>query len=162
MFDDFFHRITNPGIWISGYKWADQSGWVSFFHTLDAVWLGIYSCCRITGHGIRPIGQKDDMGGSKGTEFWLHSNSGVISLCNIILLILSSVDSPQLPNGFSFFRCPFSITSRSRLYRLAQETFRKNIGYPGRQWDHDHSCGFPNPSGWICGFSSLKSDAINE
>ena len=34
------------------------------------------------------------MDGSKGTEFWPHFNCGVISLCNIILLILSVVDIP--------------------------------------------------------------------
>jgi hypothetical protein len=36
------------------------------------------------------------------------------------------------------------------------------FGCPGCQWDHDHSGGFLNPGGWICSFSSLWSDAINE
>lgn len=31
---------------------------------------------------------------------------------------------------------------------VAQKTFRKTFGYPGCQWDHDHSCGFLNPGGW--------------
>jgi hypothetical protein len=54
------------------------------------------------------------------------------------------------------------IASWSRLNRFAQETFRKTIDYPSCQWDHDHSCGFLDPGGWIYGFSSLPSHVINE
>ena len=61
--DDLFRWPADPGIRISGYKWADESGWIAFYRTPDAVWFSIHSYGRDTGYGIGPFGQQEDMGG---------------------------------------------------------------------------------------------------
>src|SRR4030065_37340 len=100
------------------------------------------------------------MGSSKGSGLWLHCDSSVVSPGNIILLMFSVANLPDLSIRFSFSRHPFASASRSRLHWPAKETDRKTIGYPGCQCDYDHDCSSLFLNGWVYGFSGLLVESV--
>lgn len=130
--------IFSIGLLIPGFGYLVTSGQINpdgflFFIPLMLYGLAFILTVELPDMESDRLGRKMTWVAQKGRSFGLTLNSDVISLCDIILLILSVVDIPQLPSGFSFFRCPFSIASWSRLFRFAQETFRKTISYLGCQ-----------------------------
>jgi len=160
--DDFFHWPADPGNGVSGYKWADESRWIAFYRSPDAVWFSIHSYCRDTGYGSRPFRRQEDMGSTKGPGLWFHYDNGVVSLGDIILLMLSVANTQDLSIGFSFPGPPVSIASRSRLHGYDEETYRETIGYPGCQWNYDQSCSFLYPGRRVYGLSGYQLGAVNE